>query len=132
MSSYVCIDTLKKSLYSVSNIRDFVRCKMAVNMGRCEVCGKSLKHKKSGAKFCCDAHRQFAYDNRQRVTKRASHYSLTAQELDDVNAVKKVSHDAAATILKVSSVAGRDLAHEVLDAVWDVMINLGYRVEVGV
>lgn len=105
---------------------------MAVERVVCEVCNRSYFRKNSRGKYCSDRCRQFAYENRKRILKRAVGYSLDARQLDDVNAVKKVSAEAASTILKVASIAGKDLAGDVLDAVWDVMINLGYRVEVGV
>lgn len=96
----------------------------------CEVCNRSYFRKNSKGRYCSNKCRQWAYQNRQRVLKRAAGYAMTGRELDDILMVKKVSTDAAAMILKVSSVAGRDLAREVLDGVWDIMIKMGYRVEV--
>lgn len=96
----------------------------------CEVCNRSYFRKNSKGRYCSNKCRQWAYQNRQRVLKRAAGYAMSGKELDDILMVKGVSHEAASMILKVSSVAGRDLAREVLDGVWDVMIKMGYRVEV--
>lgn len=96
----------------------------------CEVCRRSYFRKNSRGRFCSNKCRQWAFDNRKRVLKRAAGYELTPEQLDDVNAIKVVSPDASQVVLKVCSLAGKDLASEVLDAVWDVMINLGHIPEV--
>lgn len=101
-----------------------------VENGECLYCGVSFERATARQRFCCDAHRLRAWRQKRRVENRLPVYTLSAEQLHDLRDVKKVSHEAANTIAKVASVAGKELAGDVLDAVWDVMINMGYRVEV--
>lgn len=93
---------------------------------QCEVCRGWFYRERSTGKYCSDKCRQWAYANRKRVNARAAGYSLDARQLDDLKTVRNVSHEAELMVLKVCSVAGRELAGEVLDGVWSILVKLGY------
>lgn len=92
---------------------------------RCDVCGRKYVPTRSGQKYCSRRCNQWAYDNRQRVLKKEARYRLTDDEAEDLRVIAEVSEMAERVVLRVSALAGRDLAVEVLNAVWDVVARLG-------
>lgn len=93
---------------------------------QCEVCNRWYFRHKSNGKFCTAKCRQFAFQNRKRVLKRASGYTLSDRQLDDVKTIQGVSHEAASVVLKVCSVGGQALASEVLDGMWSLLVHTGF------
>lgn len=105
---------------------------MGHESGRCETCNRSLKGRRSDAKFCSDRCRRFAFDNRKRMEKRLKIFSFTPDENADVLLLAKVSRPAADAVARVVALAGRDLGNEVLDGMWDLLVQLPGFVEMGV
>lgn len=95
-----------------------------VSRGLCEVCGCGFDRSSTRAKYCTPSHRQWAYRNRKRVTERMKGYMLDAGSLKDLVQVRKISPAAELMVLKVCSVAGRELACDVLDGIFAVVSSL--------
>lgn len=93
---------------------------------KCEVCPKWFNRERRTGKYCSDKCRQWAYQNRKRVHARAVGYALTPAQLDDVKTIQAVSYEASSVVLKVCSVAGKELAAEVLDGMWSLLVHVGF------
>lgn len=99
--------------------------KGAVNVCFCEVCGKRFVARRRGMKYCANKCRQWAYQNRKRVERKALNYGLTAEQNQDLLKIQTYSEKAYGTVLRVASIAGSAVASEVLDACWDILANTG-------
>lgn len=91
----------------------------------CDVCGKQFWADRIGTKYDSNKCRQWAYQNRKRIKNKALSYGLTPEQNEDLRKIGAYSEKAYATVLRVASVAGRDIASDVLDACWDILIQTG-------
>lgn len=95
-------------------------------MSNCLWCSKSLPAgTRADTKYCCGAHRTAAYHARKMALKRTRALSLDMFQQQDLLTVRKVSVIAADCVERVCAVAGKELASEVLDAVWDIAAQCG-------
>lgn len=97
---------------------------MGHEKGKCEVCRKSLEGKRMGAKYCTPSHRQWAYNNRKRIARKQLTYLVDPDATADLKFLESISKPAADMVRRVASLAGRDIASDVLGGVWDVLVKL--------
>lgn len=93
-------------------------------VGKCEVCAKSLRGRRLGTKYCCVSHQQWAYKNRKRVAKKALSYLVDPDATADLHFLETISKPAADCVKMIASVAGRDIANDVLGGMWDILVKL--------
>jgi len=94
--------------------------------GCCDWCGKRLpKGSRPSRKFHSDSCRQLAFQNRQRVTAKLTAVALPPDAQEDLKRLGQFSKQCADMVRHVANVAGRELAEEVLDGVWDVLVQTG-------
>lgn len=112
-------------MYSITHLHGMSETMKAHGGNRCIICNNILYDKKRGAKYCSDACRSKAHYERKKVDQRFKNNVLNMFEMQDVRAIAKYTEEGAATIVKIATVAGAELAREVLDGYWAVLVACG-------
>lgn len=92
---------------------------------QCVICGNSFEATRKDARYCSGKCRQAAAYERKRVESRSKANLLDLFDMQDVRTISKYTAEGAATIVKVAAVAGKELAREVLDGYWAVLVACG-------
>jgi predicted nucleic acid-binding Zn ribbon protein len=92
---------------------------------QCIICNTKFKASRYDAKYCSTKCRSKAYYERRKVEQKYKNNVLTMFEMQDVRTIAKYAPEGAATVVKVATVAGAELAREVLDGYWAVLVACG-------
>lgn len=91
---------------------------------QCHVCGKYFEASRSDAKYCSHTCASKASYRRKQIAKSKSSRLLSVSEMQDVATLRKYSQEAADVVERVASVCGTDIAQEVLDGYWALLVAL--------
>jgi glycerol-3-phosphate dehydrogenase len=89
----------------------------------CTVCNTNFETKRRSSLYCSDACRSRAYRLRHAVKRAAATRGLSPGDHKDVITLARYSSEAAETVVKVAALCGAELAREVLDGYWSLLVT---------
>lgn len=94
---------------------------------RCPVCGKTFEAKRSDQMYDSPKCRSLASYYRRSTEKNIKGRLLSHAERRDVYTLRKYSAEAADVVDRVAAVCGVQIAQEVLDGYWSILVALGVQ-----